>query len=115
MKTSFTVSCDFPLSPPGYFGQYSDELWTGGSGFVFGKDQDIQTSCGAHPGSYPVSTEGSSPGIKWPRCAAVHKLPFRVENKNGGAAPPRPHTFPQQQLGLSPSFSLLSTLLFNDA
>jgi hypothetical protein len=40
----------------------------------------VQTSPGAHPASYTVST-GSFLGVKWPGCGVDHSLPSSAEVK----------------------------------
>jgi hypothetical protein len=48
----------------GWFSRYNDGLMTGWPGFDFFLLLSVQTGSGAHPASYPMGTEGSSPGCK---------------------------------------------------
>jgi hypothetical protein len=46
-----------------------------------------QTGSEAYQASYPMGTEGSSPGVKCQGCEADHSPPSIAEVKNGGAIP----------------------------
>jgi hypothetical protein len=50
----------------------------------------VQTGSEAYPASYPVGTEGSSPGVKRPGREIDHSFPSSAEVINGGAIPPLP-------------------------
>jgi hypothetical protein len=50
----------------------------------------IQIGSDAHPASYPMGTEGFSPGVKQPGREANNSPPSSTEVKNGGAIPPLP-------------------------
>jgi hypothetical protein len=49
-----------------------------------------QIGSGAHPVSYPMVTEGSSPEVKHLGREADYSSTSSAESKNGGATPPFP-------------------------
>jgi hypothetical protein len=55
--------------------------------------QSVQTSSGAHPASYPVSTGALSPGVWRLGCEADHSHSSSADVKNVGVMPPLPHMF----------------------
>jgi len=67
---------------PGWCSQYSDSLRAGQSGdqvpLGAGFSAPFQTSPGAHPDSYTMST-GSFLGVKRPGCGIDHPPPYSAE------------------------------------
>jgi hypothetical protein len=68
---------------------YSAGLWAGCPGFRvpagagnFSPHHRVQNGSGTHPGSYPVGTRGSFPGVKLPGREADHSPPSNAEVKN---------------------------------
>jgi len=50
---------------------------------IFSPHHIVQTGCGAHPASYPMSAGGFfPPGVKWPVREADHPLPSSAEVNN---------------------------------
>jgi hypothetical protein len=75
---------------------YSLNIFLDGSGSIpsstsFSLLHSVQTSSGAHPASYAMSTVGSLPRVKWEGPEADHTLPSRAEARNGEAIPPLPN------------------------
>jgi hypothetical protein len=70
--------------------EFDSRLW----GRDFSPLHSFQTSCGAHPASYPMITgkEAFSSGVKRLRHEADDSPPSTFEVMNGGAIPPLHHT-----------------------